>query len=147
MEPVAVFSVSRVVSVLADAACVIALVTSVEVAVATGRDQFFPWLATARRACVVVTGALVCERHVVERLTAPGAARVEGPSCDPDRVRFRPPRAPERGARRRRPPPQPRAPRPKRDDGGASHPLEGGAGARSAGEWTGRWRVCAGREL
>ena len=36
---------------------------------------------------------LVGKGHVVERLTAPEAARIEGPSRDPDRVRFRPPRA------------------------------------------------------
>jgi hypothetical protein len=59
LEPVAAFAVSSAVSTLADAACVVALVASVAVGVATGRDQFFPWLATARRACVVVTGSLV----------------------------------------------------------------------------------------
>ncbi len=64
MEPVAALAVSSAVAILADAACVVALVASVAVGVATGRDQFFPWLATGRRACVVVTGALVASSFV-----------------------------------------------------------------------------------
>ena len=64
MEPVAVVAVSAAISVLADAACVLALVVSVAVAVATGTDRVFPVLASARRWCVVVTGALVASSLV-----------------------------------------------------------------------------------
>ena len=53
-------------------------------------DHLSLWHAPA---AVQLALDLLCERHVVERLTAPEAARIEGPSRDPDRVRFRPPRA------------------------------------------------------
>lgn len=64
MEPVSVLAVSSAVSVVADAACVVACVASVAVVVATGRERFFPALAPARVACVVVTGLLVASSFV-----------------------------------------------------------------------------------
>ena len=64
MEPVTVLAVSSAVSVTVDVACVVAFLASVAVLAATVREQFFPALAPARVACVVVTGVLVASSLV-----------------------------------------------------------------------------------
>jgi len=65
MEPVVAVVVSNAVLAVVDSACVIAFIGSVGVLVATGREeQFFPWLASARVVCVVVTGVLAASSLV-----------------------------------------------------------------------------------